>query len=79
MKRDTIWVFHTFGFWAGVHFLCDSLKLWIKRTLNQEQNQKFENLTDDEAQSVALGFGITGWTDRNNLNRTWNEFKKNLN
>jgi len=35
---------------------------------------KFEDLSDEEAKSIALGWGIPSWKGRQHLNLLWNDF-----
>jgi hypothetical protein len=79
MNKDTLWIFRTFGFKAGVRFLWDSIKLFFKRTVKREKPMKFSELTDAEAEQVAYAFGIHKWEDRDHLNRIWHNFEKTLN
>jgi hypothetical protein len=42
------------------------------------EQDKFEDLSDEEAQTAAWCFGIHTWTDRADLNRQWDKFQKEL-
>ena len=75
--KEIIWVFRSFGFIAGILYLKDKiLRLFRKKSKRVEV---FEDLTDEQARNVAWAFGIFRWTDREDLNRQWNEFEKRLN
>lgn len=75
--KDIIWVFRSFGFIAGLIFLKDSVvRLFRKK---QKREQMFEDLTDNQARDVAWAFGIYRWTDREDLNRQWNDFEQRMN
>lgn len=75
--KDIIWVFRSFGFIVGCIYLKDAfLRLFRKKSKKQEM---FEDLTDEQARDVAWAFGIYRWTDREDLNRQWNDFEQRMN
>lgn len=75
--KDIIWVFRSFGFLAGVIYVKDLIaRLFRKKA---KSAQVFEDLTDEQARNVAWAFGIFRWTDREDLNRQWNEFEQRIN
>jgi hypothetical protein len=75
--KEVIWVFRSFGFIAGLIYIKDMiLRLFRKK---QKHPQVFEHLTDDQARNVAWAFGIFRWSDREDLNRQWNELEQRFN
>jgi hypothetical protein len=75
--KDAIWVFRSFGFIAGIIYVKDSfLRLFRKKS---KKANMFEDLTDEQARNVAWAFGIYRWTDREDLNRQWNDFEQRMN
>lgn len=75
--KDIIWVFRSFGFIAGIIYIKDSFLRLFRR--KRKPAQMFEDLTDEQAQSIAWAFGIYRWTDRKDLNRQWNDFEQRMN
>lgn len=43
-----------------------------------EQIRLFEAMPDDQARTLALGWGIFEWKDRDDLNAQWRKFQENL-
>ena len=74
---ESFWVFRSFGFKAGITYLWDSLKR-ASKPKTKKRIVRFEDLSDDDAFTVAWSFGIFRWTNREDLNRQWNAFKQNI-
>jgi len=76
--HDASWVFKSFGFLPGIQFVLNGAWVNLKRLFVKETEQKFEDLTDEEAQACAWAFGIFKWEDREDLNRQWKLFEESL-
>lgn len=73
------WIMRSFGAKAGFQYIADTIRLKINRLLGKRQHVPFEQLTDEQAEKMAIAFGIKNWDDREHLNQIWHKFKKNIN
>jgi hypothetical protein len=76
--QDSVWMFRSFGFMAGVRFLVNTTIRNLRLLWKKEEPTRFKDLSDEDAQACAWAFGIHTWTDRADLNRQWNKFELSL-
>lgn len=74
MIQDTFWILRWFGIMAAIRFVWDSFSN-LFRNDKIGFKTKFEDFSDEDAEKIAMFFGIFQWKNRQDLNQQWYDFE----